>query len=241
MKTLTRLATTIAFATTGSVALAAGGHDHAMFDTLRFTTLKVDELEWRGGDGDGAQHWNAELFHGSDLHRFGIETEGARSDGATEAANVELLYRRAVAPFWDMKLGWRHDIRPQPQRDWFAIGIDGLVPYGIDAEAMLYVGDAGRALLDLKLGYELLLTQRLVLEPELKFGFAADGDRDTDTGSGLTGTAASLRLRYEITRKFAPYVGVIWQRASGDSAELISAGGGDPERTQIVAGLRFWL
>lgn len=238
MKTPTRLMATIALAMTGNVALAA--ENHTMLDTLHFSTLSVDELEWRGGDGDDALHWNAELFHGSDLHRFGIETEGAHRDGATTEADVELLYRRAIAPFWDLKTGWRSDIQPQ-RRDWFAIGIDGLVPYGIDAEAMLYVGAGGRALLDLKLGYELLLTQRLVLEPELTFGFSSEKDRDTDTGSGLTGTQASLRLRYEITRKFAPYVGVIWQRASGDSAELISAGSGDPERTQIVIGLRFWL
>lgn len=231
----------LALATASSTTLAGGEHAHGMLDNLRYGKILVDELEWRDGASEGALTWDAEAFYGSDLHRFGIETEGERSNGATEEASAEALYRRAIAPFWDLKLGWRHDFQPAPQRDWFALGIDGLVPYGVDAEAMLYVGESGHALLALKAGYELLLTQRLVLEPALELGLAGREDRETETGSGVNGVELSLRLRYEITRKFAPYVGVIWRRASGDSADLIETGGGDPEQSRIVAGIHFWL
>ena len=228
-------------------AVAAAEHDHRdrhshdMLDQMRFTHLQVDELEWRNGDGTESAHWNAEAYYGDSLHRIGIETEGERNDGTTERANGELLYRYAVAPFWDMKLGWRHDFQPSPQRDWLAIGIDGLAPYGIDSEAMLYLGDSGRALLELKLGYELLLTQRLSLQPEFKLRLASEEDRDTHSGDGWNHAEAGLRLRYDITRKFAPYVGVVWERAYGDSADFMQANGEDVERTQIIAGLHFWL
>ncbi len=252
MKTLTpfMIATALATARISSELLAADAHEHHshsdkhghdMLDRLRYGNVRVDELEWRDGDGDSAAHWDAEAWYGDSLQRVGIESEGERSDDGTENANAELLYRHAIAPFWDIKLGWRHDFQPSPQRDWFAIGIDGLVPYGIDSEAMLYVGEAGRALLELKFGYELLLTQRLSLEPEIKLHAASEEDRDTHTGDGLNHAEAGLRLRYAVTRKFAPYIGVMWEKEYGDSADFKRAAGEDPERTQIIAGLKFWF
>lgn len=227
--------------------LAAGGahaeteHGHDMLDQMHFSTVHVDKLEWRDGDGENAALWEAEAYYGDSLQRFGIETDGERSGGATEEADAELLYRHAIAPFWDFKLGWRHDFQPDPQRDWFAVGIDGLVPYGIDSEAMLYIGDEGRTLLDLKFGYELLLTQRLSLEPEIELSAASATDDETESGSGLNNVEASLRLRYAITRKFAPYIGVVWEKTYGDSADFMQAHDEDAERTQIVAGVQFWL
>lgn len=240
MNRLTAIAA-FALAVTSNGVRAEADHGHDMLDQMRYSNVRVDEWEWREGDGDSSAHWDAEAYYGDSLQRFGLETEGERSDSVTEEANAELLYRRAVAPFWDIKLGWRHDFQPDPQRDWFAFGIDGLVPYGIDSEAMLYLGDDGRALLDLKLGYELLLTQRLSLEPDIELSAASATDDQTETGSGFNSVEASLRLRYAVTRKFAPYIGVVWERAYGDSADFIDVEGGDTELTRWTAGISFWF
>jgi copper resistance protein B len=245
----------LVFATTGSAVLAAGGlrhndgdhdgdHDgHTMLDSLRYTKFEMHELEWRdGGSADhGALNWDGELFHGSDLQRFGISSRGERSGGTTHEADIELLYRRAIAPFWDIDIGWRHDLQPRPKRDWLALGIHGEAPYGIDTELRLYLGSAGRSQLELTARYTLQLTQRLSLTPEIELALAGRDDETFDQGNGVTGVDGSLRLHYEITRKLAPYIGLIWQRASGDSAARIRAAGDDPEQTRFVAGVHFWL
>ena len=246
MRRPTRMITAVAalFAAAGANAEGVhteNSHGHDMLDQMRFATVHVDRLEWRDGDGAESTVWEAGAYYGDSLQRFGIETDGERSDGVTEAADAELLYRRAIAPFWDFKLGWRHDFQPDPQRDWFALGIDGLVPYGIDSETMVYVGDEGRVLLDLKLGYELLLTQRLSIEPEIELSAASKSDDETESGSGLSSVEVGLRLHYTVTRKFAPYVGVVWEKAYGGSADFIQSDGEDVKRTQIVAGVQFWL
>ncbi len=231
--------------TAGHVSAAdMQGHEmqqHEMEDKLPFTTVEVTELEWRDGDGEGSMTWDAEAYYGDSLHRFGIESEGERTEGVTEHADAALLYRQAVAPFWDLKAGWRHDFQPHPQRDWLALGVEGLMPFEIATEAMLYVGDNSRSLFELKLSYELLLTQRLAFEPELKLQAAGQQDRDTGIGEGITHVETGLRLHYAVTRKLSPYIGVVWERACGDTADLRRDAGEQVERLRWNAGVSFWF
>jgi copper resistance protein B len=211
---------------------------HGMLDSLRFGKVAVDQLEWREGD---TLAWHGRAQYGGDLNRLVLKSEGERSGGGTHEAEAQLLYSRAIAPFWDLQLGWRHDFQPRPQRGWAALGIRGLAPYLFETEATLFIGESGRTALRLAAEYELLLTQRLILTPQLEANFHGEEDRDTATGSGLSDLEFGLRLRYEIRREFAPYLGVTWQRRYGDSAGFSTADGSEREETRVVAGLRFWF
>ena len=156
-------------------------------------------------------------------------------------ADLQLLYGHAFAPWWELVVGVRRDFGPGPSRDWAAFGIQGLAPYRLDVEATAYLGESGRTALRLEAEYELLLTNRLVLQPLVQLDLYGKEDPATGTGSGLSEMEAGLRLRYEIRREFAPYVGVAWQRRFGDTADLARAAGEEVEDTRLVAGLRVWF
>ena len=130
--------------------------------------LMIDKLEWRAADGPNPWVWDADAWVGRDLNKLWIKTEGERADGHTESAYGELLYSRAVAPYWDLQLGWRHDFRPEPDRDWVAVGFKGLAPYWFEVDATLYAGGNGTVAGRLDAEYELMLSQRLILSPELE-------------------------------------------------------------------------
>ncbi len=219
------------------------GFSHAggMDDDPLLTMLVVEQLEIRATDGDDPLVWEAEGWIGKDLHKFWIKTEGEYVDDRVEEAELQMLYSRALAPFWDLQLGWRHDIRPTPERDWLAFGLKGLAPYYFDIDAALFVGDAGRTAARLQVEYEFMLTQKLVLIPELELNLHGKNDSDTGTGSGLSDIEAGLRLRYEVRREFAPYVGVNWTKLYGKTADFARDEGEDVDDVQLVFGVSFWF
>lgn len=203
--------------------------------------LAFERLEaWNSNDANG-QSWEVEGWLGSDLRRLWLRSEGRRSEGATHAANVELLYGRSVTPWWDLVAGVRHDFAPGRSQTRAAFGLQGLAPYGIELEATAHVGGSSRATLVVEAGYELLLTNRLVLEPVIEATFAASGDAPRGLGQGLSTVETGLRLRYEIDRRFAPYAGVVHDRAYGDTARLHRAEGTPTRDTRLVAGFRIWF
>ncbi len=227
------IAATLLFTTTA--------HGGGMDDDPFLTMLTVDQFEIRAGDGDLPLVWDAEGWLGKDLNKLWIKTDGEYVDGRIEETEIQALYSRAIAPFWDLQAGWRRDIRPTPDRDWFAFGIKGLAPYYFDVDAALFVGENSRTAARLQVEYEFMLTQRLILVPEVEMNFYGKDDPAVGIGSGLADTEVGLRLRYEIRREFAPYVGVNWSHLYGQTADYAREEGEDTDDFRFVAGIRFWF
>jgi copper resistance protein B len=185
--------------------------------------------------------WDADAWVGRDLHKLWMKTEGEYTDGATEGAFGEFLYSRAIAPYWDLQAGWRHDFRPRPARDWFALGLKGLAPYWFEVDATLYAGGNGGIAGRLDAEYELLFTQRLILAPELELSVYGQDDPSRGIGSGVSDLELGLRLRYEIRREIAPYVGINWEKKFGRTADFARDEGEPTDDLQFVAGIRAWF
>jgi copper resistance protein B len=214
---------------------------HAAHDSRLVTFIQLDRLEgWNADEGTGLL-WDGQGWIGGDLDKAWLRTEGERVDDSTEAADVELLYGRAVARWWDVVAGVRHDLAPGRSQSWVAIGIVGLAPQKFDVEATAYFRESGRAAAQLEVEYDVLLTNRLILQPQLELNVSSKDDVERGVGSGVTTVEAGLRLRYEITRQFAPYLGVTWERAYDDTADFRRAAGEDVDDTRVVAGLRIWF
>jgi len=212
-----------------------------MDDTHPFGKVMLDQLEWRDAQEGGAATWDAQGWYGGDYNKLWVKTEGERQRGATREASADVLFDHVVARWWNAQAGVRQDFGKGPARTWLAMGIQGLAPYWIDAEATLYVGDEGRFAARLKADYDLLITQRLILQPYAEANFYSKSDPQRLTGAGLSDLELSLRLRYEIRRQLAPYVGVGWFKRFGDAAELSRAVGEGGDEVELVAGIRAWF
>jgi len=210
---------------------------HAMHDDAVFGYLLVDHLE----AGGGVQSWNLQGWLGTDLHRAWLRSEGERHDGRLDHADVELLYGRPVSPWWDLLAGVRHDTGEGGTRDFLAIGVQGLAPYKIEVAATAYLGGSGRTAARVELEYEARLTGRLALQPSIEANLYGREDPQRGLGAGLSTLESGLRLRYEFTRRFAPYIGVVRENAFGGTADLRRGDGRPVADTRIVAGLRTWF
>jgi copper resistance protein B len=213
---------------------------HGVQDTAINHFVLLDQFEWQDAEG-GAQNWDAKAWIGTNLNRAWLRTEGEREDDRTDAAFAEALYGRAISPWWDLVAGVRQDFRPGPSRTWGAIGVQGLAPYQFDIEATVYIGESTRTHARFEVEYELLLSNRLILQPQLEAELFAESDPARGIGSGLSTVEFGLRLRYEVRREFAPYLGVVWSRKLGDTADFARAEGEGVEDTRLVGGIRFWF
>ena len=214
----------------------AGGKD----DPLVYKVM-IDQLETRITDGPNPLVLEADAWVGYDLHKFWFKTDVERVDGETEEAEVQLLYSRAIAPFWDFQAGWRREIEPKPDRDYLALAFKGLAPYLFEVDAGLFIGESARVNARLEAEYEYMFTQRWVLSPELTMNLYSKNDEERGIGSGLSDMSLGLRLRYEIRREFAPYIGVNWSKQFGKTADFAEAEGEETSDTQVVAGIRAWF
>ncbi len=212
-----------------------------MEDDPLLLTVILDQLETRDTAGDNTLSWSAEGWLGQDLQKIWFKTDGERTAGSTDGAELQFLYSKAVARYWDFQLGVRHDFEPSPSRSWAAIGFKGLAPYFFDIDAAAFIGESGRTALRFEAEYELLLTQRLILTPDIEINLYGQNDPDIGIGSGLSDIEAGLRLRYEIRRQFAPYIGVNWSRLFGNTADFAKIAGEDTSDFQLVIGLRAWF
>lgn len=212
-----------------------------MDDEAMVGRLLINNAEVAGGDGQHGQNLDADAWYGGDYDKAWFRTEGARRGGRLESLRTEALWDHAIEPFWSTQLGVRHDTGTGPARDWLAFGVRGLAPYWFDVEAALYASDGGHFAARLNVRYELLFTQRLILEPELRTNVYSREDPERGLGSGLSNIELGLRLRYEFRRQFAPYIGVTWDRRFGGTAGQASARGEAREATQVVGGLRIWF
>lgn len=211
-----------------------------MEDTAPFSMVLLDQFEWRDIDDADAVLWDGQAWYGNDYNKLWFKTEGERVE-SEEEIRTELLWDRIFRRWWSVQAGVRHDFTEGPERTWAAIGVQGLAPYFFEVEATFYVGEEGRTAARFSGEYEMLLTQRWVLQPELEFEIYGKDDVDNAIGSGLADAEVALRLRYEIRREFAPYVGVVWSRQFGETADLAHAAGHDTNDVQFVAGLRVWF
>ena len=205
------------------------------------TKVMIDQLETRDVGGDNEFVWDIQGWVGKDLTKFWIKSEGERSSGETEEAEVQFLYSRALSTYWDLQAGIRHDFEPSPSRDWLAIGFMGLAPYFFEIDTALFIGESGRTALRFEAEYELLFTQRVILTPEIEVNFFGQDDVAVGVGSGLSDVEAGLRLRYEFRREFAPYIGVNWSRLFGRTADFAGANGISKSDSQFMIGIRAWF
>lgn len=218
-----------------AIAFAHEGDDPTL------AKIMIDQLEWRSADEANPYVLEAQGWIGKDLHKLWIKTDVERVDGEIEEAEVQALYSHAIAPFWDFQVGVRQDLKPEPDRNWGVIGVQGLAPYFFEIDAALFVGESGDTALRLSAEYEWMLTQKWVLSPEVTVNFYGQNNAEYGTGSGLSDAQAGLRLRYEIRREFAPYIGVNWQHSFGNTADFMQEHGEVTADTQWVAGIRAWF
>lgn len=252
MKTLktVRLLTAVAVAVAGSAALAQGQTDAfplppkewpaPVNDQQRFTFLLLDRLEYRAGPGPNVRNWDAQGWVGGDLNKFWFKTEGENEAGrGTDRAELQALYARRIAPFWHAQAGVRREGRPGSWSNGAVLAIQGLAPYWFDVEAMLFAerkGVSGRV----ELETDWLLTQKLILQPRLETQVSGFTDRERGRGRGLQNAELGVRLRYEIRREFAPYIGINWSRQFGETASFARGEGKAVQSTGVVVGLRVW-
>lgn len=196
--------------------------------------------EYRFGDG-GGYRWDGQAWLGGDINRLVVKTEGEGSNsGGVDNAEVQALYSRAVSPYTDLQIGIRQDFEPG-SRTYAALGFQALLPYWFDVEGGAYLSTKGEFLARVEGSYDLRLTQRLVLQPRAELNFSAQDSAETRTGSGLSDAELGLRLRYEVRREFAPYIGITYDRKFGGTADFARAAGEDAESTRFVIGIRAWF
>lgn len=206
-----------------------------------YAKVLFDIAEYQVRDGKDGYRWEGAAWLG-DLNRFVIKArgEGTFRDGLDQG-EVQALYSRALDPWWNLQAGIRQDIRPRPVRTWATLGIEGRAPYQFEVQAAAFLSDKGQLTGRFEAAYDQRITQRLILQPRAEFNFSARDMPDQRIGSGLSTVEAGLRLRYELRREFAPYVGINWTWAAGRTADFTRADGKDTHERSLVAGLRFWF
>lgn len=210
---------------------------HAVHDRTITTFLLLDQLEWQDAEEGDALSWDATGWIGNDIHRLWFRSEGERSGGETEEATLQLLWGEAIGAWWEVVTGVRHDFKPGAAQTWGAIGIQGLALYDFEIEATLYLGEGAQTAVRLAGEYDILLTNRLVLQPTAEVNFYGKNDRSRAVGAGLADAEIGLRLRYEIRREIAPYIGFSWRRLYGETADYNDAHQSD---ARLVIGIRAW-
>ncbi len=205
--------------------------------------IQGERLEYRSNEGSPIFLWDGQGWYGGDKNKLWIKTEGEYSfdEDAFEDAEIQALWSRAVTRYFDFQAGVRHDFAPGSDRTFGVIGVQGLAPYWFEVDAAAFVSDDGDVSARVELEYELLLTQRLILQPRTELSFAIQDVPENGVGSGLSKAEVGARLRYEIKREIAPYIGVEWERAVGETADFVRADGEDPSSVSFIAGLRVWF
>ncbi len=222
------LGTVLSLAATHTLQ-AAGGDD-----PLR-TMLIVDKLEVLNND-EKSREWEGSFYVGYDLDKLYLYSQGAATSDGLEYSQNDLVYSRAIAPFWDIQAGIAYDKNDNASKSWGEVAIAGLAPYYFEARAALLFNGDGNVGLRLDAEYEALLTQKLILTPSLEADFYTKDDPALRLGSGLSAMEAGLRLRYEIVREFAPYIGVTWEKTFGNTSDYNPI-----DETNLLLGIRLWF
>ena len=222
-----------------AVFASSGGHQ--VHDRAINSYFLADKLEWQNADDGSALAWDLSGWIGGDIDRLWLRSEGERSNGKTEDAELQALWGHAISPWWDVVSGVRQDFKPGAAQTWAAFGLQGMALYNFEAEATAFLGEGGQSALRLEGDYDILLTNRLILQPTAELNVYGKNDPQRGLGSGLSNTEAGLRLRYEIRREFAPYLGVTWNRTYGNTADYAREEGEDRSEARLVLGVRLWF
>lgn len=212
----------------------------AMHDDMAIFHLLLEEFEYRPSH-EGLIAWEAQAWYGNDAHRLWLKSEGEISDGEFEHGRHEILYGRPFSTYFDLLAGARFDLDDGPGRGWFAFGVQGLAPYFFEVSATGYFGGNGQFAANAEASFDLLLTQRLILQPKAELDLYTKNDVARGLGSGFSQFEGGLRLRYEVTRKFAPYIGLNYEAALGKTRDIVNLSGHDPDALRFVFGLHAWL
>jgi copper resistance protein B len=205
-----------------------------------FVSLNLAEYQAR--KGRDAFRWEGEAWYGGDIHRLTIKSEGETVFGeGVEAAEAQLLYSRAIGPYFNAQAGIRQDFGHGADRTHAVIGVEGLAPYWFEAEGALFLSDKGDLTARIEGSYDQRITQKLILQPMAEVNLAAQDAPESGIGAGLSEIELGLRLRYEIVREIAPYVGFEWAHKIGASARFARADGEEVDSLGIVAGVKLWF
>jgi copper resistance protein B len=212
-------------------------------DNEIFAVFMGDRLEFQSREGNEALLWDVQAWVGADYNKLWFKSEGTWliDPDEFEEAQAELLYSRNIATFWDLQVGVRHDFEPSPDRTFLALGVQGLARYWFEMEATAYLSEDGDFSAGFEAEYDLLLSQRLILQPRFETSVALQEVERYGVGQGINEIELGVRLRYEIRRQFAPYIGVSWSRKLGETADLAQDKGEDMGVISFVAGLRVWF
>jgi len=198
--------------------------------------------EFQAHEGRNGYRWDGEAWLGGDRDRLVVKSEGEGTfHEGVDSAELQALYSRAVGPYFNLQAGIRHDFQPKPSRTYATLGFEGLAPFQFETEGVVFLSEKGDVLGRLEGWYDERLTQHLVLQPRVELNLSAQNVPEDRYGSGVVDAELGLRLRYEIRREFAPYVGVSWQRKAGRTADYARADGKDTGGPSFVAGIRFWF
>lgn len=212
-------------------------------DNQIFWLLLLEELEYRVNDADSSFNWDAHGWIGNDYRRLWLKTDGeVNTEDGEGDAEVQLLYSQLVWSFWEWQAGVRYDQIFGSESDGraFAVfGLQGLAPYFFEVDAALFVSEDGDISARLSVEYELLLTQRLVLQPEFEVNVAAQEVEEFEIGTGFNDIELEMRLRYEFSRRFAPYIGISWERKFAGTADFAREEGESVDEVKFVGGFRF--
>lgn len=221
-------------AVAAEAAMEDGEHGAELFHAVR---LEIDGTQ---NDEGGFITWEGDGWIGGDIEKFAVRTEGEIQNGHVESSEFWGLYSRNVADFWDLQAGVREDLDPRPET-YFVLGVRGLARYFFETDAHLFLSKEGDFAARLEQSIDLLVTQRLILEPHMEINVSANNVPEQEVGSGISGIEAGVQLRYEIAREVAPYIDFVYERAVGNTERLIRADGGDPEDFTVRAGIRLWF
>ena len=214
---------------------------HQVHDSAINTYFLADKLEWQDADDASTLAWDLSGWIGGDIDRLWLRSEGERSNGKTEDAEIQALWGHAISPWWDVVSGVRQDFKPGAPQTWAAFGLQGMALYNFEAEATAFLGENGQSAVRLEGDYDILLTNRLILQPTAELNVYGKNHPQRGIGSGLANTEAGLRLRYEIRREFAPYLGVTWNRTYGNTADYAREEGESRSEARLVLGVRLWF
>ncbi len=227
----------------GAEAMAMGRHhlDHFHGGQKLYRVMaNIAEVQVR--KGRNGYEWDGEAWYGGDIDRLWLKSEGDGTFGeAVERAELQALYSRAIDPYFNLQAGLRYDFRPDPSRIYATAGFQGLAPGFVEVEGALFASNKGELMARGEAHYDERITQRLILQPRAELNFAAQDSRRIGVGAGLSDAEIGLRLRYDIVREVAPYVGVQYRRAFGATRRFRVAGGDDAKGWAFVAGLRTWF
>ncbi len=222
--------------------MQAARDDMAHMGHYSTTVVRLDMLEIRLADGAEGYAWSGEVWTGDDYDRFVLASQGEGAFGeAPERAELHAKWRHAIGPYFNLEMGVRQDFRPDPERTYALIGVEGHTPYWIELEAQMFVSNKGDVHARLEASHDWRLTQNLILQPDVELNVALQDVPELNVAGGLERLEMGARLRYEFVPEFAPYVGVHWEQTLGGTADLARLGGEDTSSFAFVFGIRTWF